>query len=124
MEKINYPDLEQFNGLYLEDSFVLQIIETSELVSFHMEFVLTKDHPEYQKPLVNEMYCYRYGVINFIEPKQVLWKYRNQKAISIDANGENDFGNIDVFSKFEDNYLLEGDWGNVLISCKNIEVKL
>lgn len=124
MKKVNYSDLVQFKGLYLEDSFVLQIIETKELVSFQMEFVLTKEHPSYQEPLDNEMYCYRYGVIDFIAPKRVLWEYRNQKVVSIDANGENDFGNIDIFSKYRDVYSLEGDWGSVLIHCKKIEVIL
>jgi hypothetical protein len=70
------------------------------------------------------MYCYHYGVINFIEPKQVLWKIRNQKAVSIDANGEYDYGNIDIFFKSKDEYLLEGDWGSVLIKCSALEVKL
>lgn len=124
MKKINYSDLPQFSGLYLEDSFVLQIVELPDLVSFQMEFVLTKEHSGYQEPSDNEMYCYRNGVINFIAPEKVHWEHRNQKIISIDANDEIDFGNIDIFFKCGDDYLLEGDWGRVLISAKKIEVKL
>lgn len=124
MTNVNYFDLKDFKGLYLEDSFVLDIIETTKLFSFQMQFVLTEDHPKYKDPSENEMYCYHYGEINFIEPKQVLWKNRNQKAASIDANGECDFGNMDIFLKSEDEYLLEGDWGSVLIKCDNLEVKL
>lgn len=124
MENINYSELKEFDGLYLEDSFVLLIVETPKLISFQMEFVLTKDHPKYQNPLVNQMYCYNRGEINFINPNQVLWKYKNQNACSIDANGEIDFGNIDVFYKSGDEYSLQGDWGSVMISCKTLQVKL
>ncbi|HMS30759.1 MAG TPA: hypothetical protein PKD32_12975 [Saprospiraceae bacterium] len=124
MESINYFDLENFKGLFLEDSFVLQIIEVPELISFQVEFVLTEDHPEYKKPLDDEMYCYRFGEINFKNPKQVIWKVKNQKAVSIDANGDNDLGNIDLFFKSGDDYSLEGDWGCVIINCENLEVKL
>lgn len=124
MANLNYFELKEFKGLYLEDSFVLNIIETAKLFSFQMEFVLTEEHPKYKAPLGNEMYYYHYGVINFIEPKQVLWKVRNQKAASIDANGECDYGNIDIFLKSEDEYFLEGDWGSVLIKCDDLEVEL
>ena len=124
MTNINNFDLKDFNGLYLEDSYILNMIETPKLFSFQMEFVLTEDHPQYKAPLENEMYCYQHGEINFIEPKQVTWKYRNQKAASFDANGECDFGNIDIFLKSEKGYLLEGDWGSVVIKCDQLEVGL
>lgn len=124
MENINYFDLECFKGLFLEDSFVLQILEMPELISFQVEFVLTEDHPEYKEPLGNEMYCYRLGEISFKEPKQIIWKLKNPKAVSIDANGENDLGNIDLFFKSGHDYSLQGDWGCVIINCGNLEVKL
>ena len=124
MENINYFDLDCFKGLFLEDSFVFQIIELPELISFQVEFVLTEDHPEYKEPLDNEMHYYRFGEINFKDLKQVIWKFRNQKAVSIDANGENDLGNIDLFLKSGDDYTLEGDWGCVIINCMILEVKL
>jgi hypothetical protein len=124
MENINYVDLECFKGLFLEDSFVLQIIENPELVSFQVEFVLIEDHPKYKEPIGNEMYYYRFGEINFIKPKEVIWKFRNQKILSIDANNENDLGNIDLFFKSGEYYSLEGDWGSLLIKCDNLKVKL
>ena len=124
MKKTNYFNSKEFIGLYLEDSYVLQIIEMPKLVSFHMEFVLTEDHPLYRHPLENEMYCYKYGVINFIEPVQVLWNQRNQKVYSIGEYRHLDLGNIDFFYKSGDEYLVEGDWGNVLISCSDVEIKL
>lgn len=124
MKKVNYFDMEEFSGLYLEDSFVLQIIETIELISFQMEFALTKDHPDYHQPLMNEINCYRYGAINFIEPIKVKWERRKEVSISIDSSLEIDFGNIDLFYELNGDYFLEGDWGKVVIRCKNLKIVL
>lgn len=124
MANVNYFELEQFIGLYLEDSFVLQIIETTESVSFKMEFVLTEDHPLFSPPKDGEAYCYQFGTIDFAELIKVKWVSKNEKLISVDANGDNDLGNIDLFYKIGEDYFLEGDWGKVVISCKTLKVEL
>ncbi len=124
MEKVHYYNLEQFAGLYIEDSYVLQIIETNGLVTFKMELVLSETHPCYFEPLIDEAYCYRNGVIKFIKPMQVEWVEKNLQRLSVDANGDIDQGNIDFFYKVGDNYLLEGDWGKLIIGSCTIEVEI
>jgi hypothetical protein len=124
MERTNYFELVQFKGIYLEDSFVLQIIESSEKISFTMEFVLTKANPRFHSPKIDEKYCYQDGFIDFILPYKVIWECKNFRNLSIDATGKTDLGNIDTFYKIGDDYSLEGDWGKLLISCKELRVVL
>jgi len=117
-------ELDQFKGIYLEDSFVLQIIEWLGKISFKTEFVLTKANPLSHQPKIDEIYCYQNGFIYFIFPFKVIWEYKNIHNLSIDAKGETDLGNIDAFYETGENYSLEGDWGKVLISCKELRVEL
>ncbi len=123
MEKPNsYSNWEDFRNIYLEDSFVLEIIETSILLSFKIEFVLGEQHLLYKKPNINEAYCYCLGYMKFINPTNVKWEKKNFDFTSIDANGEKDLGNIDLFYKENDFYFLEGDWGKVSLQCEQIEL--
>ena len=53
--KINYTEFDNFENIFLEDSFVLEIIESPNEIKFLMEVVLTKIHPMYSTQ--NRMKC-------------------------------------------------------------------
>ena len=114
--------LTPLSNIYLEDSYVLNIIENSDLISFEMEFVLTEKHELYQAPKPYEQYCYRRGAINFIECENTVLVLSGQPP-SKDVTGETDLGNIDVFIDFEGKYFVEGNWGRLETSCKEVTVK-
>ena len=109
-----YYEWNEFKGIYLEDSFVLEIKESEEEVSFAVEMVLTKEHPMYSKPKRKEQYCYRRAKIIFKGLKKVKWLKKNIKPFT-DADGSEDFGNIDSFELLSGGYHLRGDWGEVII---------
>jgi hypothetical protein len=62
---VNYSELPGLDGVYLEDSFVLGIGETSNQLVFDLDAVLTPSHPSYAPPHPGEQYCYRRGELLF-----------------------------------------------------------
>jgi len=108
-----YEDLPGLAVVYLEDSFVLAIKENVRGLVFELDAVLTPRHHEYAPPPRNEQYCYRRGKLIF-DAAKVTWLARTEARYT-DASGEEDLGNIDVFTFQGNRYHLEGDWGSVEI---------
>lgn len=100
--------------MYLEDSYVLDIVEQSGEVRFSLEAVLTPKNPKYHDPLPGEQYCYARAELVFREVSSTEWISRSFKKYT-DADGEEDLGNIDVLRNSDDIYTVEGDWGKVRI---------
>ena len=116
----NYYDWEGFADIYLEDSFVLGIDESSSEVSFIVEAVLTEGHPLYTPPESDEQYCYKKGKIVFQGLKCVKWISRNETSFT-DVSGKEDYGNIDVFQLTNDQYLMSGDWGELEVTSSPVK---
>lgn len=117
----NYSDWTDFGQVYLEDSYVLDIKESGDDLAITMEIVLTEDHPKYQDPFENEVYCYAKAKILFPEMRSIRWIRRNRQP-AIDASGDKDFGNIDSFVQENDSYRLSGDWGEVVVESNPVEL--
>ena len=115
--RIDYGDFEGFEDVYLEDSYVLNISESSGMVEFEIEVVLREGHSQYSPPKSGEQYCYRRASIVFPSLKKADWQDRSFVP-SVDKDGEVDYGNIDSFYLENDVYHLVGDWGKVLISSR------
>jgi hypothetical protein len=112
--RVSYELLPGFDGYYLEDSSVLRISATATEVTFWLDVVLTPKHPLYSPPKPGEQHCYRQARLVFHPPAEVVWE-AVRIAPSRDADGEVDFGSIDLFSVEDDWYMLGGDWGRVRI---------
>ena len=110
---VSYSELPGLENVYLEDSFVLDIEESSDKLVFELDAVLTPAHPSYAPPRPDEQYCYRRARLQF-KTDSVSWLARSQSRFR-DAAGEEDLGNIDVFTADCGHYHLEGDWGTVEI---------
>ena len=116
---------EQINCLahiYLEDSFVLSLIEQQGAIEFELDAVLTKEHPSYHPPMPDEQYCYKRSVLRLRSCSNVNW-IRKSLTPSTDANGEIDYGNIDHFSVTKDQMHLSGDWGEVRLNCLDVSLQ-
>lgn len=109
-----YYEWDNFRNTYLEDSFVLDIEESKEQLSFTVEIVLTEKHSLYAPPSENEQYCYKTAKIIFQKLKSVTWLNKSMKPFT-DADDSEDYGNIDSFELSPDGYHLTGDWGEVII---------
>lgn len=120
---IDYTKFPGLSGVYLEDSYVLEIIEEPARLSFKLDAVLTPESPAYRDPKPGEQYCYAAGRLTFPALVSVHWiKRTNQKFT--DATGEQDLGNIDVLRRDADSYVAEGDWGEVHIHSSEPQFEL
>lgn len=113
MGQKQYYQLEGFQNLYLEDSYVLDIQESPSEVVFKMEVVLTEQHLLYSPP-TNEQYCYKKAAIRFSGLENVVWIEKDFQKF-YDSSSEYDYGNIDSFYLLDGWYFLTGDWGEVKI---------
>jgi hypothetical protein len=114
-----YTELPGFENLLLEESFVLSIIASNRFFELAVEFVLTPRHEMYQPPKQDEVECYRKGAVRFRDVESISWM-RQMRVPSVDANGEIDYGNIDVFEFDSGRYLLEGDFGRIEIEAGEV----
>ena len=121
--KNNYFEHDNFQNIYLEDSFVIKIQETQSEIIFYCDFVISENHQLYSKPKEDEHYCYLYGYIKFNNINNIRWIKRDENVFSNDCY-DRDYGNIDVFHIDNKKYYLQGDWGEVIIQSESIELEL
>ena len=118
----NYFTIEEFENVFLEDSWVLRIRTDSNSAEFLLDVVLTEKHPLYTFPKQNEQYCYKQATINFPEVVKAIWVEVNMFPYK-DLDGEIDFGNIDSFIYDGEYYNLSGDWGELKIQSAKPTIK-
>jgi hypothetical protein len=114
----DYSELNLFQDIYLEDSYVLKIIYTGSEILFMMDFVLKENHPQYQTPKNGEKYYYKNGVLIFNDIK--IFEFCLRNVVSIDLDGAVDIGNIDFLIWSGERYILTGDWGDLDLVCKKL----
>lgn len=120
---IDYSKFPGLDGVYLEDSYVLEIIETETKVAFRLDAVLTPESPAYHPPHPGEHYCYESAELVFADVTDVQWIRRSGQRFT-DATGEEDLGNIDILEEEGNGFVVEGDWGRVRIVGSQPAVKL
>lgn len=114
--------IEALSDIYLEDSYVLEIRERDSVIEFEMEFVLRENHLCYTQPESGERYCYRRGILRLSNCANV--KFDRSATINTDATNEIDFGNIDIFSRKEDQISMSGEWGELSLTSDEVMVFL
>jgi hypothetical protein len=112
----HYAEMPGLSALYLEDSYVLDIVEAAGRLTFSMSAVLTPEHPAYRDPLPGEQYCYANGALEFSDVAHTEWLERSTRRY-VDATGETDLGNIDSLTSADGTYEVAGDWGRVRVRC-------
>lgn len=110
----NYTTLPTLASVYLEDSYVLDIVEQPGELKFRLEAVLTENHPAYHPPKPGERYCYATGWLTIPNIARAEWEHRSTQRYT-DATGEEDLGNIDFLTREGDHWLIDGDWGTVRV---------
>lgn len=121
---LNYDDLPGLEAVYLEDSFVREIVECESFTSFTLLAALTPDHPQYEAPRPREQHSYRVATLTFPNVRAITWHARGGQAFT-DADGALDYGNVDCFvADPRGFYHLEGEWGSVDITSDAPELRL
>ena len=112
------------NGIYLEDSYVLDVSASRGLLAITVEFVLTPEHPSYAPRLAGEAYCYRTGVLVFEGVTDLNWTGQLASHPSQDPDGSIDYGNIDALTIDGNHYTVEGNLGMIDLRAASVRVAL
>ncbi|MGO4589673.1 hypothetical protein [Paenarthrobacter sp. 2TAF44] len=116
--------VEVLKGLYLDDSYVLDIRASRGLLAITVEFALAPEHTSYSPALAGEQYCYRQGVLVFEGVTELNWTGQLTSRPSQDPDGSIDYGNIDTLVIDGNHYTLEGDLGTIELLAASIRVAL
>ena len=114
-----YTAIDVLQHVYLEDSYVLDVVARPGLVTFSLDVALTPEHELYEKPST-EQHSYRRAKMIFDGVRELVWNYDGYRPAR-DATGEIDWGNIDSFLVQDGRYSLEGDWGRMELVCENVD---
>jgi hypothetical protein len=102
----SYPSL---SWIYLEDSYVLDIVEHPTELRFVLEAVLTPERPQYRPPSAGEPHCHVDRELAFATVSHIKWIDRSSRKYK-DATGSADMGNIDSLTDADGVYSVAGDW--------------
>jgi len=115
---------EALRGLYLDDSYVLDVQASRGLVAITMEFALAPEHPEYSPALPGEQYCYRKGILVFEGVTELNWTGQLSSRPSQDPDGSIDYGNIDSLVIDGTHFTVEGGLGRIDLQAASLRVAL
>ena len=121
---MRYDEAPDLIGYYLEDSWVLSILLSGDVLVIEAELVLTPQHSAYQPPRPGEQHCYRRGRLVFSRPGPIEFVGGGPFHPAMDASGSLDLGHIDAMTIDGDHYVLEGDWGEVRLGAASLKVEL
>lgn len=116
--RVSYDEVfEALAGVYLEDSWILEVVPRVDGVAFRIEAVLTSEHSSYEAPRPNEQYCYRAGWLD-VQGEEPVEVHLSGSTPATSADGSIDLGNIDrfTFEEADNRWEMEGDWGIALVS--------
>ncbi|MFF4502127.1 hypothetical protein [Streptomyces sp. NPDC001401] len=122
-EKVDYPQLDGFVNVCLEDSFVLEVTAIPGFLALEVELVLTPQHPAYRPPVPGEQHCYVRAAIEFLKVRNLMWADQGTPP-AVDASGAKDFGGIDALFWNGSVFHLEGDWGAIDVASAPPVVRL
>ena len=117
--------MENFVGIDLNDSFVLGWELQESTLEFSLEASIWPDSKYYSKPKPEEYTCYKSAKLRFTSIKNIDGLISQKQArFSRDKNNEKDYGNIDVLQKTINGFLIEGDFGKVIINSGKMEFSI
>ncbi|MEQ3723899.1 hypothetical protein [Alcanivorax sp.] len=113
---MEWTELKLFQGIDLNDSFVLGWRHEGWNVIFDIEASIWPSSEHYMTPKANEYTCYRRATLAFENISECVGLLPMASAPkSTDEVGEIDFGNIDSLFLLEDGFEVSGDFGNLSI---------
>lgn len=118
---------EDLVGIYLEDSWVLDIVQSRNALVFMLDAVLTPDHPAYRAPKPGEQFCYRLAQLRIGGASAIVLRRSGLPPI-VGPAGELDYGNIDYFravpGELPPLWELSGEWGEAAVRDPQVRLRL
>jgi hypothetical protein len=114
---------ESLRGVYLEDSWVLDVVPAEGSVTFELDAVLTPEHRAYRGPNPGEQHDYRHAQLVLSGDRMLVELADTPPAT--DAKGEADRGHIDTWTvDDEGTSRLTGDWGSAEVARAHVRLTL
>ncbi|CAA0113597.1 Uncharacterised protein [Halioglobus japonicus] len=122
---MDWNQIELFNGIDLNDSFVLGWTHEDDQLSFELEASIWPASEYYSKPKDGEYTCYRKAALKFTSVKSI----NGLKPIELvpstnDPDGSTDYGNIETLCQTENGFNLSGDFGSVNITGGELQFEV
>lgn len=111
--------LPEYEGVYLEDSYILGLVAEGNNLRLPMEFALTIDHPHYAAPIAGEAHCFRKGSILIEEPKIMEWN-AGTPSLARDAAGIFDFGRLELYRAGPTLFRVHTEWFDMTVDAKRL----
>lgn len=109
--------MEVFNGIDLNDSFVLDWSYENNRLCFELEASIWPASKYYVEPKLNEYTCYRKAKLQFVNTVSITGlKPKSAVISSTEPDGSIDYGNIDTLQVVDGGFELTGDFGHIKIS--------
>jgi hypothetical protein len=122
---VDWKDLVEFQGIDLNDSFILNWSREEHEIVFSLEASVWPESIYYRAPENNEYTCYRKATLRFSGVSSCVGLLATSEVKpTIDPDGSIDFGNIDTFNQIQDGFSLTGEFGNVIIICDEMHFEI
>lgn len=115
--------LAEFEGTYLEDSYLVGIVAEGQDLRLLMLFALTLEHAAYAAPLPDEAHCFRKGYILIEQPEFIEWHPGTPK-LSCDAEGTLDLGSLELYRQGADLFRFHTEWFNTTVDARQVSLLL
>lgn len=107
----HWPELKH---VYIDESLVLGVNETSNRIEFDMHLALLEGHKYFQPSAHGRRYSHKRGRMIFDNVVHREWKAKHFSIFSTAAGGPGD-GIVAFFALVKDTYTIYGDWGDIRI---------
>ena len=115
--------LAEFEGAYLEGSYLMGVIAEGQNLRLKMLFALTIDHAAYAPPVPGEAHCFREGSILIEHPKIIEW-HSGKPTLSRDAGGALDFGMLQLFRRGPTVFRFLTEWFDTTVDAPQVSLIL
>ncbi|MDP9026590.1 MAG: hypothetical protein M3N46_03415 [Actinomycetota bacterium] len=117
----SYTSILDLSCVVLEESWVLGVEARPSSLVIKLDFVITIDHPLYRNPLPTETYPIVRGSLSFEGVETLEWIGQGSPPV-VDLDGELVYGNVDLMSVEQDDFVLEGDFGTIRVTARDVQV--
>jgi hypothetical protein len=118
---IDYQAIPALAHYVLEESYVLEVIESPGQVTLRTDFAFASDHPDLLPARTGEWTYYREGIIRFQGVEKFEWLDR--KPPTRDADDTLSW-NLDGLTQDGRQFELEGDFGSIIIVAGSVESEI
>ncbi len=118
-----YHEMETFQDVHLEESFVLSVTATPGRLTFYLDAYILNDSPLWRPPKPNEVGWWLGAVLSFGGVSDLHWTDGDGPPAR-DATGAYDYGNIHSLSADGDRWTIHGEAGSFVLTATSVDLTI